>query len=394
MENYQWQGFDRQGRLVKGTLLAESLTAAKTELRKQAIIVRKIKKPFLLFRQITNKDITLFSRQLATLIKAGIPLVQALTIITKIQHKPSMQLLISTITNQLNRGLSFSEALYQHPNVFDSLFFSMIVAGEKSGSLVTMLERLASYREATERIKNKLKKTLSYPLCIVGIAFFVTLSLLIFVIPQFAVLFKNFGAELPWATRRVMQISHFLSHYWLLIAGLFFSLSYGFYHAKHHWPRFIYFHDTLLLKLPFIGGVLIKIAITKFARTLATVFIAGLALTEALEIAASVSSNKVFAKSAKQIKEEITSGQTLEFAMRKIHLFPEMVLQMIRIGEESGSLEAMLIKMADLYDEEVGLAIEIMNNLLEPFIMSILGVITGGLVITMYLPIFKLGAIT
>lgn len=398
LTQYIWEGKNQSSEKVNGVIDARSIAIAKLELRKQGIIVKKIirkRKP--LFNRASKKikqaDITIFSRQLATMIQAGIPLVQSFDIVAKGQSNPRMKDLIEEIKKDVESGLMLAEALGKHPKLFNELFCNLVDAGEKSGALDIMLDKVATYKEKIETIKKKIKKALTYPLAVVAIAFLITAGLLIFVVPQFESLFEGFGADLPALTRGVINLSELFQSYWYLIFSALAGFVYGFIYARQHSLSFAHTVDRYLLKMPVVGIILEKAAIARFARTLSITFAAGLPLVEALKSVAGATGNIIYAEATDKIREEVSSGQQMQFAMENTHLFPNMVIQMVAIGEESGALEQMLSKVADFYEEEVDNAVDALSSLLEPIIMAILGVLVGGLVVAMYLPIFQLGAV-
>jgi type IV pilus assembly protein PilC len=392
---YYWKGIKRTGEKIHGITETSSLAMVKTELSKQGIISKKIwkkrKTPFA--KKITPANISFFSRQLALMIKAGIPLIETFNILANSQTNLLMKHLILEIKKAVETGLTFSEALKKHPLLFSELICNLVAAGEKSGKLEMMLDKVASYKEKSATIKKKIKKALVYPLAILLIACLVTLGLLGFVVPQFASLFASFGAELPALTRMIINLSNLVKTYWLIIFFFFCGLAYGYVVSRKYCRWFREAIDKILLKLPILGSVVVKTIIARFAQTLAITFAAGLPLVDALKAVAGVTGNSIYAKATAKIIENVSSGQQLHFAMNKTQLFPNMVIQMIAIGEESGTLEFMLIKVADFYEEEINNAVDTLNNLLEPIIMALLGVLVGCLVIAMYLPIFKLGSV-
>lgn len=398
LTQYLWEGKNQSNEKINGVIDARSIAIAKLELRKQGIVVKKIikkKKP--LFNRANKKikqaDITIFSRQLATMIQAGIPLVQSFDIVAKGQSNPRMKALVETIKKDVESGLMLAEALEKHPKLFNELFCHLVDAGEKSGALDIMLDKVATYKEKIESIKKKIKKALTYPSAVLAIAFLITAGLLIFVVPQFESLFEGFGADLPALTRGVIHLSELFQRYWYLIFSAIAGLIYAFIYARQHSLGFAHMVDRYLLKMPVVGGILEKAAIARFARTLSITFAAGLPLVEALKSVAGATGNIIYAEATDAIREEVSSGQQMQFAMENTHLFPNMVVQMVAIGEESGALEQMLAKVADFYEEEVDNAVDALSSLLEPVIMAILGVLVGGLVVAMYLPIFQLGAV-
>ncbi|KTD21727.1 type II secretion system F family protein [Legionella londiniensis] len=398
LTNYQWEGINQSGEKLQGVIEAKSVAIAKNELRKQGIITRKIIKKRKKFfdrknRKIKQADITVFSRQLATMIEAGIPLVQAFDIVAKGQSNERMKKLVEEIKKDVESGLTFAEALTKHPAYFNELFCNLVDAGEKSGSLDIMLDKVATYKEKIETIKKKIKKALTYPLAVIVIAFLVTAGLLIFVVPQFESLFEGFGADLPALTRGVISLSEFFQAYWYIIFGAAGAGVYAFIYFRNHSPAFAHNIDRYLLRLPVVGSILQKAAIARFSRTLSITFAAGLPLVEALKSVSGATGNYLYAEATNKIRDEVSSGQQLQLAMERTQLFPNMVVQMVAIGEESGALEQMLTKVADFFEEEVDNAVDSLSSLLEPMIMAILGVLVGGLVVAMYLPIFKLGSV-
>lgn len=395
---YQFEGVNKSGEKTTGTVDAYSLALAKADLRRQGIITKKLakkRKPFFdrNNKKINQGDITIFSRQLATMLEAGIPLVQAFDIVAKGQTNKRMQDLIGTIKTDVETGLTLAESLAKHPLYFNELFCNLVDAGEKSGSLEIMLDKVATYKEKVETIKKKIKKALTYPAAVLVIAFLVSAGLLIFVIPQFQSLFKGFGADLPAMTLAVIKLSDFFQKYWYLIFGSLGGLIYAFSYALKTSPDFAQSVDRTMLKFPIIGTILEKAAIARFSRTLSITFAAGLPLVDALKSVSGATGNIIYAKATLKIREEVSTGMQMQTAMENTHLFPNMVVQMVAIGEESGALEQMLGKVADFYEEEVDNAVDALSSLLEPLIMAILGVLVGGLVIAMYMPIFKLGSV-
>jgi type IV pilus assembly protein PilC len=395
---YIYQGLDKNRQTTRGEINARSLVIAKAELLKQGITIQKIyeKKPSLFKKRkqkIGSPAVTMFTRQLSTMINSGIPLVQSFDIIAKGQSNPSMVSLIEHIKKEVESGTSLSESLKKHPQYFNELFCNLVDAGEKSGSLDIMLSNLATYKEKVESIKKKIKKALTYPIAVLVIAFIVTAGLLIFVVPQFESLFKGFGADLPALTRLVVDLSDFFQKYWYLIFGVIGILLYSFLYFLGHSPEFARRVDSALLRLPIIGAILQKAAIARFSRTLAITFAAGLPLVDALKSVSGATGNILYANATNRIREEISSGHTMQQSLTNTKLFPNMVIQMVAIGEESGQLELMLSKVADFYEEEVDNAVDSLSSLIEPIIMSILGILVGGLVVAMYLPIFKLGSV-
>jgi type IV pilus assembly protein PilC len=393
---FTWEGKDRAGKKVRGKVVAASETAVRQELRRQGVVATRVKKQSMLFRKqgrVTAADIAIFSRQMATMMTAGIPLVQSFDIIGAGHENPAMQKLILAIKSDVEGGTALADALAKHPLHFDDLFVNLVAAGEQAGALETLLDKIATYKEKTEAIKKKIKKALFYPAAVVVVALVVTAILLIYVIPEFESLFQGFGADLPAFTRFVIDISKFVqSTGWLL---LIFAIGgvVGFIQAKKRNRSVQHFVDRLMLKIPIIGSILNKSAIARYARTLSTTFAAGVPLVEALDSVAGACGNIVYETAVLRMRDEVATGQRLQRAMENTNLFPNMVNQMIAVGEESGSLDSMSSKVADFYEEEVDNAVDSMSSLLEPLIMAILGVLVGGLVIAMYLPIFKMGAV-
>lgn len=392
---FLWEGTDKKGQKVKGKNLSQSEAALRAELRRQGIAASRIKeqKPSKGGGKIEPGDIAVFSRQLATMLAAGIPLVQSFEIVGAGHEKPAMQKLILDVKADVEAGTSLHESLAKHPLYFDDLFVNLVEAGEQAGALETLLDKIATYKEKTEAIKKKVKKALFYPTAVLAVAVIVTVILLIFVIPQFEELFKGFGADLPAFTQMVINLSAFVQHQgWILLIG-FVGAGYAFIAAKKRSKAFRQTLDRLSLKFPVIGPILVKSAIARFARTLSTMFSAGVPLVEALESVAGATGNIIYEEAVLKIRDEVATGQRLQRAMENTNLFPNMVVQMIAVGEESGSLDAMSAKVASFYEEDVDNAVDSMSSLLEPLIMAILGVLVGGLVIAMYLPIFKLGSV-
>jgi type IV pilus assembly protein PilC len=393
---FSWQGKDPKGTVIKGTLIAVNEAAVRASLRRQGLVPTQIRRQSSLFKKrskITTADIAIFSRQLATMMQAGIPLVQAFDIVATGHENPAMQRLLSTIKNDIEGGTTLADALAKHPVYFDDLFVNLVHSGEQSGALETLLDKIATYKEKTEAIKKKIKKALTYPLAVIAVAIIVTSILLVFVIPQFEDLFQGFGADLPAFTQFVVGLSLFVrSNGVFIIIGLIAAASLFTYFKKRSRP-FNHFLDRLILKIPVIGEIMRKAAIARYTRTLSTMFAAGVPLVEALESVAGATGNIVFENATMEIRTEVATGQRLQRAMEATELFPNMVIQMVAVGEESGSLDEMCAKVADFYERDVDDAVDNLSSLLEPMIMAILGVLVGGLVIAMYLPIFKLGAV-
>ena len=394
--DFIWEGLDKNRHKSKGGISAKSEILARTELRRQGYRVTKIRtKPRSLFtsiQKIKPSDIAVFSRQLATMLKAGIPLVQAVNIIGKGHQNPSMQLMLLSIKTNLENGDTLAESLKKNPLYFDELFCNLVEAGESAGVLETLLDKIATYKEKTESMKKKIKKALTYPSAVIIVAFIVTSILLLFVVPVFEDLFKSFGADLPIFTRLIVDMSKTLKEVWWLILGIIIVAIYIFIYFKQRSQNFNRFLDKTLLKVPVIGTILNKSAIARFSRTLSTLSAAGIPLVNALGSVSGACGNIIYSEAVLKMREEVATGQRLQFAMLQTMLFPHMVQQMIAIGEESGSMDAMLAKVADFYEEEVDNLVDNLSSLMEPMIMVILGILIGGLVVAMYLPIFKMGA--
>jgi type IV pilus assembly protein PilC len=393
---YSWEGKDRKGNKLKGRQLATSETALRADLRRQGVVPIRIKKQASALRsggKVNPGDVAIFSRQLATMLGAGIPLVQAFEIVGNGHEKPAMQKLILDIKSDIEGGTSLHEALAKHPLYFDDLFVNLVEAGEQAGALESLLDKIATYKEKTEALKKKVKKALFYPAAVLVVAVVVTIILLIFVIPQFESLFKGFGADLPAFTQMVINLSRFVQSNGVYLAVVFGAAGYAFFYFKKRSRTMRQNLDRMALKFPIIGPILVKAAIARFSRTLSTMFAAGVPLVEALQSVAGATGNIIYENAVLRMKDEVSTGQRLQRSMETSGLFPNMVVQMIAVGEESGSLDSMSAKVADFYEAEVDNAVDSMSSLLEPLIMAILGVLVGGLVIAMYLPIFKLGAV-
>jgi type IV pilus assembly protein PilC len=394
---FQWEGLDKKGSRIKGETTASTEILARAELRRQGINPLKVrKKPRPLFggkKKITPKDIAVFLRQMSTMIEAGVPLVQAFEIVGRGHENASMQELILSMKADVESGTTFAAALGKHPKYFDDLVVNLVHAGEQSGSLETLLDKIATYKEKTESLKAKIKKALFYPAAVLVVAFIVTAILLLFVVPTFQDLFQGFGADLPVFTLFVIGISNFFQSWWWAIFGGLIAAVYAFRQAHLRSEAFRRRLDLLSLKIPVIGEILRKAAIARFSRTLSTMFSAGVPLVEAMDSVAGATGNALYREGTLRIRDETASGTQLQAAMRNTALFPNMVVQMVAIGEESGALDDMLDKVADFYEEEVDNAVDSLSSLIEPMIMAFLGVVVGGLVVAMYLPIFQLGAV-
>lgn len=393
-----WEGKDNKGKKVKGESAGANVSLVKATLRRQGINPSKIKKKSKpLFAaskgKIKSKDVSIFSRQLATMMDAGVPLVQGFEIIGRGHENKAMQELLLNVKTDIEGGSTLSDALGKHPYHFDELYCNLVQAGEHAGILDAILDKIATYKEKTESIKAKIKKALFYPTAVIAVAFIITAILMIFVIPMFETLFAGFGADLPAITRFVINLSKFFqTWWWALFGGIGLSI-YGLAELKKRSVKFNHILDRALLKLPIIGNILEKAAIARFSRTLATMFAAGVPLVEAMVSVSGAVGNIVFKDAVLIMKDEVATGTQLNVAMNQSGLFPNMVVQMAAIGEEAGSVDTMLSKVADFYEEEVDNAVESMSSLLEPLIMAILGVLIGGLVIAMYMPIFQMGKI-
>jgi len=394
---FTWTGTDKRGVKVKGQFRGGSPAAIKADLRKQGIKPIAVRKKSTLFKatakkKIIPKDLAVFFRQLATMMSAGVPLVQSFEIIGRGHDNAGMQELLLKVKGEVESGTSLADSLAKHPLYFDDLVISLVSAGEQAGVLETLLDKIATYKEKTEYLKAKIKKAMFYPAAVIVVAIIVTAILLIFVVPQFEALFSNFGADLPAFTRVVVNLSEFMQAYWWLMFGIFGAAIFGFLQGKKRSRKFGRILDRTILKLPIIGPIMHKAAIARYARTLSTMFAAGVPLVEALQSVAGATGNVVYSDAVLMMKDSVATGQQLTFAMNQTGLFPNMVEQMVAIGEESGALDSMLSKVADFYEQEVDDAVDALSSLLEPLIMSILGVLIGGLVVAMYLPIFKMGA--
>jgi len=394
---FLWEGTDRNGKKVKGKSLASDEATVRADLRRQGVVPTRIRKQskglFSGGGKITTGDIALFSRQLSTMLAAGIPLVQSFEIVGNGHENAAMQKLILSIKADVEGGSALAEALAKQPLYFDDLFVNLVEAGEQAGALESLLDKVATYKEKTEAIKKKIKKALTYPAAVLVVAFVVTAILLIFVIPSFEDLFRGFGADLPTFTRMVIDLSAFVrTQGWIIGIAIGGAIG-AFLYFKKRSRNFRHFLDRMMLKLPIIGPIMQKAAIARYARTLSTMFAAGVPLVEAMESVAGATGNIVYELGVLTMRDEVATGQRLQQAMENTSLFPNMVIQMIAVGEESGSLDEMSAKVADFFEDDVDNAVDNLSSLLEPMIMAILGVLVGGLVVAMYLPIFKLGAV-
>jgi type IV pilus assembly protein PilC len=392
---FVWEGMDKKGNRVSGKSLAASETSLRADLRRQGVVPTKIRKQSGARRggKVKPEDIAIFFRQLATMLAAGIPLVQSFEIVGAGHENPGMQKLILDVKASIEGGSTLHESFAKHPLYFDDLSVNLVQAGEQAGALENLLDKIATYKEKTEAIKKKIKKALFYPAAVLAVAVIVTVILLVFVIPQFEALFKGFGADLPAFTQMVVSLSKFVQTKGVFLAMVVGGAIYAFIYFHKRSRAMREWIDRAMLKLPIVGPILVKAAIARYARTLATTFAAGVPLVEALTSVAGATGNIVYEKAVLRMRDEVSTGQRLQRSMENTGLFPNMVNQMIAVGEESGSLDAMAGKVADFYELEVDAAVDSMSSLLEPLIMAILGVLVGGLVIAMYLPIFKLAAV-
>jgi len=391
---FAWEGKDKTGKIVRGEMRAGGETIVNVTLRRQGIMVTKVKKKvYRSGKKIKDKDLSLFTRQLATMMKAGVPLLQSFDIVGKGHANPSMSKLIMDLRADIETGTSLNNAFRKYPLYFDPLFCNLVGAGEQAGILEDLLTRLAIYKEKTLAIKAKIKSALMYPVSILAIAFIVTAIIMIWVVPAFKSVFSSFGADLPAPTLIVMSISDFVVQWWYIIFGSLFGALYFFFQTWRRSLKMQQTMDRLLLRLPIFGDVIRKATMARWTRTLSTMFAAGVPLVEALDSVGGASGNAVYLEATKKIQTEVSTGTSLTVAMQNANVFPNMVTQMVSIGEESGALDNMLGKVADFYEEEVDEAVGALSSLMEPLIMVILGVLIGGLVIAMYLPIFKLGSV-
>lgn len=392
--NFTWVGQDKSGKTVRGEMRASGEAQVNATLRRQGIKVVEVKKQKLGGgKSITEKDITFFTRQLATMMKSGVPLLQAFDIVGKGHGNPRVSRLLMDIKTEVETGASLKQAFEKHPLYFDALYCNLIGAGEAAGILDSLLDRLASYKEKILAIKSKIKAALFYPLSIIVVAFVITAIIMIFVIPAFKQVFTSFGADLPTPTLFVMAVSDFFVEYWYAIFGGIFGAGYAFFWTWKRSEKMQIFMDRLMLRIPVFGDLVRKSSIARWTRTLSTMFAAGVPLVEALDSVAGASGNYEYFVATKKIQSEVATGSSLTSAMQGTDVFPNMVIQMVAIGEESGALDSMLSKVADYFEQEVDDAVEALSSLMEPMIMVVLGTVIGGMVIAMYLPIFKLGAV-
>ncbi len=391
---FQWEGRDKTGKTVKGEIRASGEAVVNATLRRQGINVTKVRRQRLAGgKRVTEKDIALFTRQLATMMKAGVPLLQAFDIVGKGHANPRVTKLLMDVKSDVETGSSLAAAFRKHPLHFDALFCNLVQAGEQAGILETLLDRLATYKEKILAIKSKIKSALFYPVAVIVVAFIITAVIMIFVIPAFKQVFTSFGADLPAPTLVVMGVSDFFVEFWYLIFGILIGGVWGFFELWKRSEAVQISMDRLLLRMPIFGDIIRKSVIARWTRTLSTMFAAGVPLVEALDSVGGAAGNYVYKIATKQIQQEVSTGTSLTAAMGNANVFPNMVVQMASIGEESGSLDHMLSKVADFYEAEVDDAVEALSSLMEPLIMVVLGVLIGGMVIAMYLPIFKLGQV-
>lgn len=388
---YSWEGKDKAGKVVKGEMRSAGEATVSANLRRQGITVSKIKKSATRGKGVSEKDVTLFTRQLATMLKSGVPLLQAFDIVGKGHDNPSVARLLLDIKTDVETGSSLEQAFRKYPLYFDDLFCNLIGAGEQAGILDSLLDRLATYKEKIQAIKSKIKSALFYPVSIIVIAFVITAVIMIFVIPAFKDMFKNFGADLPGPTLVVMAMSDFFVTWWWAIFGVIGGGGYWFFYTWKRSKALQRTMDILMLKIPVFGPLVRKATIARWTRTLSTMFAAGVPLVEAFDSVAGAAGNAVYYDATKAIQREVTTGSSLTVSMQNTNVFPSMVLQMVAIGEEAGSIDSMLSKVADFYEAEVDDAVEALSSLMEPVIMVVLGTLIGGMVIAMYLPIFKMG---
>jgi len=391
--SYLWEGKDKTGKLVKGEMRAAGEASVSASLRRQGINVLKVKRLRASTKRVGEKDIALFTRQLATMMKSGVPLLQSFDIVGKGHSNPSVAKLLFDIKTDVETGSSLQMAFKKYPLYFDELYCNLIGAGEAAGILDSLLERLATYKEKIQAIKSKIKSALFYPIAIVVVAFGITAVIMIFVVPAFKELFANFGADLPGPTLVLMAISNVFVNYWWLIFGGAGGGIYAFFYFWKRSKKMQSVMDRLMLRLPIFGGLIRKASIARWSRTLSTMFAAGVPLVEAFNSVAGAAGNIVYFDATKAIQREVTTGNSLTVAMQNTEVFPSMVLQMVAIGEEAGSLDAMLSKVADFYEGEVDDAVAALSSLMEPIIMVVLGTLIGGMVVAMYLPIFKMGSV-
>ncbi|MFZ2266635.1 MAG: type II secretion system F family protein [Azonexus sp.] len=392
--SFLWEGKNKDGKMVRGEMRAASESVVQTTLRRQGISNAKVKKVhFKSGGKITEKDISLFTRQLATMMRSGVPLLQAFDIVGRGHSNPAVGKLLLDIKADVETGSSLSQAFRKYPLQFDALYCNLVGAGEQAGILDTLLERLATYKEKILAIKSKIKAAMFYPIAVLIVSFIITAVIMIFVIPAFKDVFKNFGADLPAPTLAVIAMSDFFVSYWWAIFGVLGGGLYAFFESWKRSEKVQYAMDRFLLRLPIFGDIIRKSVIARWTRTLSTMFAAGVPLVESLDSVGGAAGNYVYKLATKQIQSEVSTGTSLTNAMQNVNIFPNMVTQMVAIGEESGALDSMLGKVADFFEQEVDDAVEAMSSLIEPMIMVVLGTLIGGMIIAMYLPIFKLGSV-
>ncbi|MDQ7731139.1 type II secretion system F family protein [Halomonas sp. SpR1] len=394
LSRWKWSGKGPQDRALSGEMIGRSKAEVAAELTKQHIVIRRISKKGSLggSGRINPNDIMVFARQMATMIRAGIPLLQALQVVAESLKKPAMVALVQHMMSDVSSGTSFSDTLNRHPKHFDRLFVSLVSAGEQSGALDQMLDRIATYKEKVESLKARVKKALWYPTAVMTIGVAVTMLLLIKVVPEFESMFQSFGAELPALTQLTVNLSQLAQRYWLAALGAVVAAVLLLKISIQRSPSVAYRMHALLLRLPVVGDIMHKSAIARFSRTLATTFVSGVPLVEGLDTAAGATGNKVYERAVVQTRQDVATGQQLYFAMRMTNRFPPLAIQMVSVGEEAGSLDAMLNRVADYYEEEVDNKVDALTSLMEPIIIVVLGVLVGGVVVSMYLPIFDLGS--
>ena len=391
---FLWEGRNKDGKSVRGEMRAASESVVQAVLRRQGISHAKVKKVrFKTGGKVTDKDITLFTRQLATMMKSGVPLLQAFDIVGRGHSNPAVGKLLLDIKADVETGTSLSQAFRKYPLHFDSLYCNLVAAGEQAGILDSLLDRLATYKEKILAIKSKIKSALFYPIAVIVVAFIITAVIMIFVIPAFKEVFKSFGADLPAPTLLVITISDFFVAYWWVIFGVIGGGLYAFFESWKRSEKMQMAMDRTLLRMPIFGEIIRKAVIARWTRTLSTMFAAGVPLVESLDSVGGAAGNYVYKNATKQIQGEVSTGTSLTIAMQNVNLFPNMAIQMVAIGEESGALDSMLAKVADFFEREVDDAVEALSSLMEPIIMVVLGTLIGGMVVAMYLPIFKLGAV-
>ena len=392
---FKWEGKDRRGAVVSGVINGQNPALVKAQLRKQGINPTKVRKESSLSfgkgKKIKPMDIALFTRQMATMMKAGVPLLQSFDIISEGFDNPNMRKLVDEVKQEVAAGNSFATSLRKKPEYFDELYCNLVESGEQAGALENLLDRIATYKEKTEALKAKIKKAMNYPIAVIVVAIIVSAILLIKVVPQFESVFANFGAELPAFTLMVISISEAPQKWWFVVLAALLVIGFSFKEALKRSQKFRDAVDRGVLKLPIVGDILYKSAVARFARTLSTTFAAGVPLVDALDSVSGATGNVVFKNATNKIKADVSTGMQLNFSMRTTNTFPSMAIQMTAIGEESGSLDEMLDKVASFYEEEVDNMVDGLTSLMEPIIMSVLGVLVGGLIIAMYLPIFQLG---